>query len=86
VKETAMSRREPTGSSGHPSARVRAYLRRFVTCWVAEDPDPVYSPLDHADGLGQVPDPICEPRVQLPESAEVAAYQVHRGRPVVGRR
>ena len=57
--------------------RVRAYLRRFFTSWVAEDPTPEYSTLDRADGLGQVPDPVCTPRVALPESAEVAA-QSHR--------
>lgn len=28
------------------------YLRRFLTSWVAEDPDPVYSRLDSCDGLG----------------------------------
>lgn len=60
-----MSRREP-------GARVRSYLRRFFTSWVAEDPEPGYSSLDRADGLGQRPDPVCEPVTQLPESAEVA--------------
>ena len=54
--------------------RVRAYLRRFFTSWVAEDPSPEYSKLDRADGLGLVPDPVCTPRVPVPESAEVAAH------------
>jgi len=31
-----------------------AYLRRFLTLWVAEEPDPVYSSLDRCDGLGRV--------------------------------
>lgn len=30
-----------------------AYLRRFFTSWVAADPDPQYSGLDRADGLGR---------------------------------
>jgi hypothetical protein len=63
--------------TGRPDARrgpVRAYLHRFFTSWVAEDPDPTYSTLDRSDGLGQVPDPVCEPRVAVPESAEVAEH------------
>ena len=43
---------------GAPSRRrgpLHAYLHRFFTCWVAEDPDPAYSALDRSDGLGQVP-------------------------------
>jgi hypothetical protein len=62
-----MSRREP-------EHRVRSYLRRFFTSWVADDPEPGYSSLDRSDGLGQRPDPICEPRTQLPESAEVVEH------------
>ena len=31
--------------------RCRVYLRRFLTLWVAVDPDPVYSWLDSCDGL-----------------------------------
>lgn len=72
-----MSDRVPVGENRRPnarSARVRAYLRRFFTCWVAEDPDPAYSALDRSDGLAQVPDPVCTPRVQVPESWEVAAH------------
>ena len=57
--------------------RARAYLRRFFTSWVAEDPRPEYSTLDRADGLGLVPDPVCTPRAPLPESAEVAAQSRH---------
>ena len=53
--------------------RVRAYLRRFFTSWVAEDPEPEYSKLDRADGLDLVPDPVCTPRLRVPESPEVAA-------------
>lgn len=30
---------------------VRAYVRRFFTSWVAEDPEPTYSTLDRADKL-----------------------------------
>lgn len=33
--------------------RCWVYLRRFLTLWVAEDPDPVYSWLDSCDGLGE---------------------------------
>jgi hypothetical protein len=70
-----MSRLEPTGQPGNPGAgRVRAYLTRFFTCWVAEDPAPTYSSLDLADGLAQDPDPICQPREQIPESVEVSGY------------
>ena len=67
-----MSRRESdrTGRRGP----VRAYLHRFFTSWVAEDPEPTYSTLDRSDGLGQVPDPVCEPRVAVPESVEVAEH------------
>ena len=28
-----------------------SYLRRFFTQWVAVDPNPTYSTLDHKDGL-----------------------------------
>jgi hypothetical protein len=72
-----MSRRESESRTGGPEerpGRLRAYLSRFFTSWVAEDPDPTYSSLDRSDGLGQVPDPVCEPRVQLPESPEVAQH------------
>ncbi len=31
-------------------SRVRAYLKRFRTQWVADDPEPTYSALDRADG------------------------------------
>lgn len=81
-----MSRREPTGRSVElgTGARVRAYVHRFFTCWVAEDPQPTYSALDLDDGLGQVPDPVCQPRVQVPESAEVAGYVFGRGKAVAG--
>lgn len=70
-----MSAPEPETRAPEPEgrSRVRAYLHRFFTSWVAEDPDPTYSDLDRSDGLGQVPDPVCTPRVQLPESAEVAS-------------
>jgi len=64
-----MSRRESVDRTGRPAPRrgpVRAYLHRFFTSWVAEDPDPTYSTL--------VPDPVCEPRVAVPESAEVAEH------------
>lgn len=61
------------GGQANRGGRVRAYLRRFFTSWVAEDPTPEYSTLDRADGLGLVPDPVCTPRLVLPESAEVAA-------------
>ena len=72
-----MSRHEPTGQPGSPGpGRVRAYLTRFFTCWVAEDPTPTYSSLDLADGLGQESDPICQPRVQIPESLEVSGHHV----------
>jgi hypothetical protein len=70
-----MSRPESEARTGGPEerrGRFRAYLRRFFTSWVADDPDPTYSSLDRSDGLGQVPDPVSEPRVQLPESPEVA--------------
>ena len=56
-------------------ARVRAYLHRFFTSWVADDPMPQYSTLDRADGLGMVPDPVCTPRTPLPESAELVAQR-----------
>ena len=82
-----MSRHEPTARPGDPgTGRVRAYLTRFFTCWVAEDPTPAYSSLDRADGLGQSPDPICEPRVQIPESQEVCDHVADRlgGRAVAG--
>ena len=72
-----MSRREPVDRVSEPADRrgpVRAYLHRFFTSWVAEDPDPCYSSLDESDGLGQVPDPVCQPRVAVPESVEVADH------------
>lgn len=65
--------------------RVRAYLRRFFTSWVAEDPTPAYSKLDRADGLGLVPDPVCTPRLVLPESAEVVARKRNEVAPDVAR-
>ena len=70
-----MSRREPRAE--HPEPRrgaLRAYLHRFFTCWVAEDPGPTYSTLDRSDGLGQDPDPVCQPVVQVPESCEVVDH------------
>ncbi|GAA3709912.1 hypothetical protein GCM10022204_30280 [Microlunatus aurantiacus] len=72
-----MSRPEPEGRASRPiSPRgpVRAYLHRFFTSWVAEDPDPTYSRLDRCDGIGQVPDPVTEPAVAVPESVEVAEH------------
>lgn len=72
-----MSRHEPEARAIGPKrrpGRVRAYLHRFFTSWVADDPDPTYSSLDRADGIGQVPDPVSQPRVQLPESPEVAHH------------
>jgi hypothetical protein len=85
-----MSRREPVDQAGRPAGRgpVRAYLRRFFTSWVAEDPDPGYSVMDRRDGLGEVPDPVCEPKVQVPESVEVAEHVAgadRTGRTVGGR-
>ena len=45
----------PVASPGRlHSRRCPAYLRRFLTLWVAEEPDPVYSWLDRSEGLGQV--------------------------------
>lgn len=75
-RRPAMPRREPVHRDERAArtARVRAYLRRFFTSWVAEDPDPTYSALDRSDGLGQVPDPICQPRTPVAESAEVSAH------------
>lgn len=71
-----MSTRKPAHRADPemPTGRVRAYLRRFFTSWVADDPDPSYSALDRSDGLGQVPDPICQPRAQLAESCEVSRH------------
>ena len=72
-----MSRRKPVDRAGRPAGGrgpVRSYLHRFFTSWVAEDPDPGYSKLDECDGLGQVPDPVCQPRVPVPESVEVAQH------------
>lgn len=72
-----MSRREPEDRASRPTAPrgpVRAYLHRFFTSWVAEDPEPTYSRLDRCDGIGQVPDPVTEPLVQVPESVEVAEH------------
>jgi hypothetical protein len=41
--------------TGRPHVRQRReYLRRFLTLWVAEEPDPVYSWLDRCDGLTRV--------------------------------
>ena len=72
-----MSRHEPGGRTSRPTAPrgpVRAYLHRFFTSWVAEDPEPTYSRLDRCDGIGQVPDPVTEPVVQVPESVEVSQH------------
>lgn len=85
------STREPVDRADRPGprhGRLRTYLHRFFTCWVSEDPDPTYSPLDRSDGLGQEHDPICQPRVQLPESSEVVAHvrSADRARSVVGGR
>lgn len=70
-----MSRRDAESRTDGPTehrGRLRAYLTRFFTSWVAEDPEPTYSSLDLADGLDQDPDPVTHPRVQLPESPEVS--------------
>jgi len=86
-----MSRREPVDRASGPIEHrgpVRAYLRRFFTSWVAEDPDPGYSVMDRRDGLGEIPDPVCEPKVQVPESVEVAEHVAgadRSGRTVGGR-
>lgn len=75
-----MSRREPPPRGDGPRTRgqrARAYLRRFFTSWVADDPEPEYSSLDRSDGLDQDPDPVTTPRRQLPESAEVHTYGTH---------
>lgn len=76
-----MSRRawKRVESSADEIGPVRAYLRRFFTSWVAEDPEPTYSSLDLEDGLGQPRDPVCRPRTPVPESPEVAGH----ARPVV---
>jgi hypothetical protein len=37
-----------------PSCRRWPAFRRFLTHWVAEEPDPVYSWLDIRDGRGRV--------------------------------
>jgi hypothetical protein len=86
-----MSSSGPTDRASGPDGRrrrLRAYLRRFFTSWIAEDPDPTYSTLDRGDGLGQVPDPVCQPRTQLPESAEVTehVWSADRTRSTVGGR
>lgn len=57
--------------SKRTSSGLAAYLRRFFTSWVAEDPDPQYSALDLADGIDRSPDPLTEPRVEYSPSAEV---------------
>lgn len=78
-----MSRSEPpTTADTHTTrgSRVRAYLRRFFTCWVTDDPQPTYSALDRADGVDQSPDPVTTPRRQRPESSEVYAYEAHEAR------
>jgi hypothetical protein len=70
-----MSRREPRAERPEPrGGALHAYLHRFFTCWVAEDPGPAYSALDRSDGLGQDPDPVCQPVVQVPESGEVVDH------------
>jgi hypothetical protein len=57
----------PTAPTGRPQARRRsAYLRRFLTLWVAEEPDPRYSWLYRRDGLGRVTDGGLEPREANP--------------------
>jgi hypothetical protein len=33
--------------------RAKLYVKRFLTEWIAPDPDPGYSNLDKDDGLGQ---------------------------------
>lgn len=76
-----MSRRDAESRTDGPiehRGRLRAYLTRFFTSWVAEDPEPTYSSLDLADGLDQDPDPVTHPRAQLPESPEVA-HQTRTG-------
>jgi hypothetical protein len=70
-----MSRSELRVESPEPRrGGLRAYLRRFFTCWVSEDPTPAYSALDRSDGLDQDPDPVCQPVVQVPESGEVVDH------------
>jgi hypothetical protein len=71
-----MSRREPEDRTVGPigrRARLRGYLRRFFTSWVAEDPEPCYSQLDRRDGLGEEPTP-CPADHPVPESEEVAEH------------
>lgn len=70
-----------TDGQADQRGRLRAYLTRFFTSWVAEDPNPTYSSLDLADGLGQDHDPVCQPCVQVPESAEVSQQARTPGRP-----
>lgn len=48
-----MSTRELGRNAAGRWSRTRAYLRRFFTCWVSEDPEPSYSHLDLRDGLGE---------------------------------
>lgn len=72
-----MSDREPEPPTADRPARpgrVRAYLRRFFTSWVAEDPDPSYSSLDRADGLGCPPVPPSS-LAQATDPSEVAEHQ-----------
>ena len=71
-----MSRREPKDPAVDPTrrrGRLRAYLHRFVTSWVAEDPEPSYSQLDRRDGLGEEPAPSQADQA-VPESEEVAEH------------
>jgi hypothetical protein len=43
-------------STASRGSRARAYLRRLVFVWVAEDPSPAYSTLDKLDGPAMTAD------------------------------
>ena len=75
AEETCDVQTRTFGSRRSPEPRrggLRAYLRRFFTSWVAEDPDADILGAGPPDGLGEVPDPVCEP--------EGAGARVRRGR------
>lgn len=70
---------EPALSPPRAGGRLRAYLRRLLTNWVADDPDPTYSTLDRCDGLGETP--VGSP---VPVSPEVSEHSSWAGRAVGG--
>lgn len=62
-----------------PGWRCARYIPRFLSLWVAEEVDPVYSWLDRCDGLGRMED--ARPAVTAAVRGDGGSVQCGSGSP-----